>query len=86
MTYAELASEMPSHIRKEILKRDLIRKALGQNEYMKYLFEVWYLYIEPNAEKQWECGICRSNVKENFLKIETELINLEKENNLLNAI
>ena len=85
-TYRDIAELIPSHIRKEIITRDLIRAALGMNEYMKYLFEVWYLYVDPHGPKQWDCGICRSNIKENFLQLEAELINLEKEKNLLDGI
>ena len=86
MTYRDLANMIPAHIRKEIIDRQIVSLAMDRNEFSKYLFEVWYLYIDPHAARDWECGICRAKVKDDFIKILPDLITLEKEKNLLNAI
>lgn len=63
-----------------------IQKAEGANEYLRYLFEVWYLYIDPNGVKDWDCGYCRNNVKSNFLELLNSLITLHKEKKMLDAL
>lgn len=86
MTYRDLACLIPSHIRKEILQRQVVELAMDRNEYSKYLFEVWFLYIDPHGHKDWDCGFCRAKVKEDFSKILPDLLQIEKEQSLLDAV
>lgn len=64
----------------------MVQKADGANEYLRYLFEVWFLFIDPYGQKAWDCGFCRANVKSNFTELLPSLIELHKNEQLLNAI
>lgn len=86
MTYQTLAEKIPGDKRQLILERNMVVNANGVNEFMKYLFEVWYLFIEPNGSKNWDCGYCRQNVKNNFEKLLPSMIEMEKQKNLLDAV
>lgn len=84
--YLELAKKIPAEIRSNILNGNMIQQAIGFNEYMKYLFEAWFLYIDPEGHKDWNCGFCRENVKSNFTKLLPSLLELDKNSKLLDAI
>lgn len=86
MTYRDIAQLIPAHIRKEIIQRNVVALASDRNEFMLYLFETWKLYVDSAGSLDWECGYCRANIKENFTKILPDLIELQKEQNLLDAI
>lgn len=88
MSLKELALRIPKLLRDEILTENYIANAVSieDNVYMKYLWEVWYGYVDPGTDQDITCGYCRNTVIENFQKIQPALIEIHKEEKLLDQI
>lgn len=87
MEIVELSALIPANYRKEILELNMIAKASSNRSdaTMKYLFEVWKEFIEPNNDLNFECGNCLERILTNFRGMQESMIQLEKNHNLLNA-
>lgn len=84
--YRELVKRIPAEIIDKILTENIVSQAQGINEYMKYLFEIWYLYVDPNGNRNWECPLCRENIKSNFIELLPSFIEANKQSKLLDAL
>lgn len=76
---------IPKDRRDEIISKNIIANAvpLGSNAYMKFLFVLWYNYIEPNGQGSLDCSFCLQNVLGNFKAMQDTIIELHKEEQLL---
>lgn len=86
MTNYTIAQRIPREVRRlRILNAaDPIANALpnSSNPHMMLLAEIWYTFIEPHKERRY-CGICLTNILENFRALKADLIELEKQYQLL---
>jgi len=90
MNYKQIARRIPDNVRSQIIlsEENPITKAVPVqvNYHMNLLFEVWFTFIEPNTTKKYNCPICLQNILDNFRQMQGALVELEKENQLLNSI
>lgn len=84
MNIKKIAERIPGEYRKEILDLEMIDKAIPNNtdNTMHYLSVIWKNYIEPDFDAA--CNLCYSRVLDNMKKLKPILIEIEKENRLLN--
>lgn len=84
MSIKELAKLIPAEYRREILQLDMISRAnaQGSDPSMLHLAVVWKNYIEPDFEGG--CPLCYSRVLTTFRSMQDDLIELERNENLLN--
>lgn len=61
-------------------------KAVSGDKSMQLLFAIWYEFIEPASTGDMGCRICLRRVLVNFKEMKGELMQLEKEYNLLAAL
>jgi hypothetical protein len=85
MTPHQLAVLIPAQYRKEILLTNMISKAqaVAGDVSMYYLFTVWKNYVEPTVSES--CNLCYARVLESYKWLQDVFVQLEKEENLLNA-
>ncbi len=57
----------------------------NSNQNMMLLAEIWYTFIEPHKERSY-CPICLSNILESFRMLKADLIELEKQYQLLERL
>lgn len=83
---AKIAKQIPDEYRKEILELNMIdnAKATAGDQPMHYLVVIWQNYIEKDFDA--ECNLCRSRVLTNMRAMRNELIELEKQHNLLKSV
>lgn len=90
MGYRQLARKIPDNVRSQriICAADPITHALPVqvNQHMSLLFAVWHEFIEPHKQPVYNCPVCLNNVLQNFREMKGDLIDLEREYKLLNAI
>ncbi len=86
MNYIDLVRMFPNDVKEHILSRNMIALAGSNEEYLRYLFDVWYLYIEPQGEKKWECPLCRQNVLKYYIELQPIIIEEQKQQKLLHAL
>lgn len=79
----QIAGQIPAEYRKELLELNFIDSAVASadNQPMHYLVVIWKNYVEKDFEP--ECNLCRARVLTNFRAMKKDLIELEKEYNLL---
>lgn len=81
-----IASRIPREVRqRRILNTsDPIAKAMpsSSNPDMMLLAEIWYTFIEPHKARNY-CSVCLTNILENFRALKADLIELEKQYQLL---
>lgn len=84
------AKRIPHQVRSEriLTGYDPIQNAVPvqANPHMLLLFEVWFTFIEPTKEKKYNCPVCLQNVLNNFREMKGDLIELEREYQLLKRI
>lgn len=90
MNYRQIALRIPDNVRSQrlMVDSDPIGNAVPvQTNYaMNLLFEIWFSFVEPNGVKKLNCPGCLKRVLDNFHKMKGELIAIEKDYQLLNAI
>lgn len=87
MNYRQLANQLPANVRKTILEENLISKARQAGDGMtEKLFIYWRNYMEPGRELDLSCSTCVSGVLENWRRLQSSLIELEKDSKLLNSL
>lgn len=86
--FKTLALRIPKQLRDEILTENYIANVVSitDNVYMQYLWTVWYEYVDIGGELDIECGYCRAAVIENFMKLQPALIEIHKEEKLLEKL
>lgn len=88
--YKGLAKKIPASVRdRDLLSADdLINNAVAsaQDPYVKRLAKIWFMFIEPNAEPDMNCGKCLGNVISNFKELLPELKSLKYEEELLKQL
>lgn len=86
MTQRQVATMIPAEYRKEILLTNMISQAIAvaSDPSMFYLATIWKNYISPDEELS--CGQCLSRILGNYRSIQPDLVELEKEANLLNQL
>ncbi len=71
-----------------IVEKNIIANSvpISSNQYMKYLFTIWYNYIEPNSEGDLGCPYCLNNILGNFKAMQDDLIEIYKQDKLINML
>ena len=84
----KLVSNIPQDRLQEIVSKNIIANAvpISSNAYMKFLFVIWYNYIEPNGQGSLECSYCLQNVYNNFRSMQETIAEVYKENQLLDVL
>lgn len=79
------AELIPANYRREILLTNMIKNAvaIGSDPNMYYLFTVWNNHVE---KVDAGCNSCYVRVLDNWKGILPDLIELEKEESLLNSV
>lgn len=82
----KLAEQIPAEYRREILGMNMlmVAQANNTNQTMLYLCVIWKEYIEKEFEP--DCNLCCARVLKNLKAMQPELIQLEKESQLLNQV
>ena len=81
-----MAKNVPHEYREKILLLWLPNATANMaNDYMRLLFEAWFVFIDPNGIRKDNCPRCVLNVLENWKSMKAELIEEEKDYNLLNV-
>jgi hypothetical protein len=83
-----LVDKIPVDIIKEIVDKDVIANAvpIAGNAYMKFLFVVWYNYIEPNGSGEEGCLYCLQHVKSNFQQLRDAIVERYREQQKLESL
>lgn len=85
MMLRQIAELIPAEYRREILLTNMINTAQPSNNFeMNYLITVWRNYYEPTLNVN--CGLCYVRVLGEWKKLHATLIEMEKENQLLNGV
>lgn len=88
--YSQIARKIPNNVRDKLILNDSdpIQNAVvsSKDPMMISLAKIWFKFIEPNAQPDFNCGKCLSNVLENFRQLKPTLIALKKENDMLNLL
>lgn len=86
MTIKQIAELIPAEYRKEILLTNMIGRAIPvySDSSMFYLGTIWKNYVSP--DESLECGLCLERILTNYRQLEPLFIELEKQNNLLDAL
>lgn len=84
MRLEKMAALIPAEYRKEMLDLEMIDKAIPNNTdaSMHYLCVIWKEYIEPDFDPT--CNLCYSRVLTNLRTLKPTLVEIEKQNRLLN--
>jgi len=84
MSVKVIARLIPPEYRREILVTNMITTAVATSTdaNMHYLCTIWSNYVEPGWTP--DCNLCCSRVLTNYKNMIDELIQLEKESQLLN--
>ncbi len=84
---AQIAVSIPHEIREKILLQWLHDATPSmQSESMRNLFDAWFIYVDPNGVKKENCPKCVLNVFENWRSMQQDLVEAEREYNLLNEL
>lgn len=90
MSIKRLCSLIPNDVRSELLitTDDPIYNAIPvrDNKEMMLLARIWYEFIEPNKDKEFNCSICLQNILTNFRQMKSSLIELENEYRMLKEL
>lgn len=83
----EVVAGIPSEYRRKILTEWLPNaKPTLSNEFMKMLFETYFIYVDPNGVKNADCQRCVMNVLENWLAISALLLKAEQDQDLIEQL
>jgi hypothetical protein len=82
MNFETIANLIPKEYRDEILKMDMISRAVGipSDNCMYYLFTIWKQYVEPDIGN---CPLCFQRVLENYRKLQQTFIDMKVNEELL---
>jgi hypothetical protein len=85
-TYRDIALLIPSEYRKEIIELNIVHQsvAIKENPGMAYLVTIWKNYVDENFAG--ECNLCLGDLLKNYKQLLPEIIQLEKEAKLLDAV
>jgi len=92
MMYKELAKKIPDRIRSErlIIESDPIDNAqpVGSNFHMQLLFDIYAEFLFPWQKEDLDlgCSRCLNRIRNCFAEMKPHLIELEKQNKLLNGV
>jgi hypothetical protein len=87
MSNLAIAARIPDRVRSErlLVESDPIRTAIpvASNPELQLLFAIWYEFIEPKATGNMNCPYCLNNIVTNFKAMLPDLLELEREYQLL---
>jgi hypothetical protein len=83
--FRTLAQLIPAKHRRLIVENNLIYKAIPQpgDLHMESLRIIWATCIEPNGNNDPSCNTCLNRILGNFRELETTLVEMVREDNLL---
>lgn len=90
--FTQICRKIPDRIRDEriLIPEDPIANAMpnGSDKAMRMLANIWWEFIEPKpeGERDYKCGMCLSNILNNWRQLKQSLIDLRNENDLLNRL
>lgn len=83
----KIAESIPHEFRVKILTEWLpVAKASMGNQAFQYLWETYFIYIEPNGERKVKCQQCINNVLDNWRYMQKHLIKAEQDYQLLESV
>lgn len=84
----QLARSIPKEYRDQILDENMIYKAIpaSTDRHMRILFTIWTQYVDPNGENDLGCPYCVTNVLNNFKQLEQILIDIRKQEQILDEL
>lgn len=88
MTLNELARSIPKEFRDQILGENMIYKSIPSytDRHMRILFTIWVQYVDPNGENNIDCPACVTNIYNNFKQLEKTLIEIRKQDEILDDL
>lgn len=88
--YTQLARKIPAQVRdnKILNVHDPIQHAIASSKdpHMMSLAKIWYTFVEPHAEKSYDCPKCMANILHNYREIKPTLVELKREDKLLESL
>lgn len=85
-----LCRKIPKVVREDKLLSDsepiLNATASVKDKNMLMLAKIWYEFIEPLSEKNYDCPKCLAGILSSWRELRPTLINLSKEEQMLNMI
>jgi hypothetical protein len=88
MTLTDIALKIPEEYRREILLLNMIgqAQAVASDPSMYYLFTVWKNHVENTSDLSMECNACLVRVLDNYKQLLPVFVDLERDNQLLQAV
>ncbi|MFA6060051.1 MAG: hypothetical protein WC756_17745 [Taibaiella sp.] len=88
MTLHQLAIAIPKEYRDQIIDENMIYKAIGAStdRHMRILFTIWSQYVDPHGDNDMGCPACINNILNNFKQLEPILIDIRKQEQILDSI
>lgn len=86
MTIKDVIAKIPRDIRQKVLEKIPEAKASLSDPAFQYLWEAYFIYVDPDAVKASDCPSCRSNVLKNWIFLGGQIEAYEKEFNTLEKI
>jgi hypothetical protein len=79
---------IPKKYRKQLLDQNVIYRAKpnAQDPAMQVLHTVWTTFIDREGDYAIECAYCCQNIIKNFQGLQSELVALAQEENLLDKL
>jgi len=83
-----IVDKIPADRIKEIVDKNIIANAvpLASNAYMKFLWVIWYNYIEPGGSGEINCMFCVTNVLNNFRNMQDAIVEAHRDNQKLESL
>lgn len=81
MTEQEIISRIPHDIRVKILESLPAATATLSNPAFQFLWEAFFIYVDPDAVKSDWCPLCLNNVLKNWTKLSEGIAKAVKEYN-----
>lgn len=82
----EIIKKLPHDIRVKILKSLPEATATLSNPAFQFLWEAYFIYIDPDAVKSTNCPVCLNNVLKNWIFLGEFIAEAEKEYNTLEKL
>ncbi|KAA5532660.1 hypothetical protein F0919_17925 [Taibaiella lutea] len=88
MTLNEMAMAIPKEYRNQILEENMIYKSIASasDRHMRILFTLWTQYVDPHGENDLDCPMCVTNIFNNFKQLEPALIEIRKQEKILEEL
>lgn len=88
--YTQTARKIPQKVRDERILTDLdpisIATPSAKDKNMMMLAKIWYEFIEPLSERNFDCPKCMAGILSNYKQLKPTLIQLSQEEQMISSL